>query len=78
MLDIPKIDQRNVNTLCILISSYIACVWFNRKNMNNIKYCFKAKIIKDQRLKMKILKDKAYKIFSDNYCKLDPVILNRL
>ena len=36
MLDIPKIDKRNANSLCILVSSYIACVWFNRKNMNSI------------------------------------------
>ena len=78
MLDIPKIERRNVNSLCILISSYIACTWFNRKNMNNIKFCLKAKIIKDQRLKMKILKDKANKIISDNYCNLDYEILNRL
>ena len=78
MLDIPKIEKRNVNSLCIIISSYIACVWFNKNNLNNIKYCFKAKIIKDQRLNMKLLGEKAIKIFSENYCKLDHGILNRL
>ena len=78
MLDIPKIEKRNVNSLCIIISSYIACVWFNRKNLNNIVYCFKAKIIKDQRLNMKLLGEKANKIFSNNYCRLDYKILSEL
>ena len=32
MLDIPKINKRNVNSLCIIISSYLACVWFNRES----------------------------------------------
>ena len=78
MFDIQKIEKRNVNSLCIIISSYIACVQFNRKNLNNIVYCFKAKIIKDQRLNMKLLGEKANKVFSDNYCKLDYKILNEL
>ena len=71
MLDIPKINKRNVNSLCIIISSYIACVWFNREKMDTIKYCYKAKFIKDHRMNMKILGTKAFKVFSDNYCNLD-------
>ena len=78
MLDIPKIERRNANSLCIIISSYIACVWFNREHLNSLKYCFKAKLIKDHRINMKILGEKAYKIFSDNYCNLDNGIINRL
>ena len=46
--------------------------------MNNIVYCFKAKIIKDQRLNMKLLGEKANKIFSNNYCRLDYKILSEL
>lgn len=78
MLDLPKIDERNVNSFCIIISSYIACIWFNRKKMDNVKYCLKAKIIKDQRINMKILGAKAYKVFSDNYCNIDYRIIDRL
>ena len=78
MLDLPKIDKRNVNSLCIIISSYIACIWFNRKKMDGVKYCLKAKIIKDQRLNMKILGARAYKIFSDNYCNMDHRVLDQL
>ena len=71
MLDIPKINKRNVNSLCIIISSYIACVWVNREKMDTIKYCYKAKFIKDHRMNMKILGTKAFKVFSDKYCNLD-------
>ena len=78
MLDFPKVDKRNVNTLCVIISSYIACTWYSRKKMDNVKYCFRAKIIKDQRLNMKILGAKAYKVFSDNYCNMDYSIIDRL
>ena len=78
MLDIPKIDKRNVNSLCIIVSSYISCVWYNRKKLDTVKYCFKAKIIRDQRMNMKLLGGKAYRIFSDNYCNLDYEILNGL
>ena len=78
MLEFPKIDKRNVNSLCVIISSYIATVWFNRKNDENLIYIFKAKIIKDQRLNMKILDIKALRIFSDNYCNLNREIINRL
>ena len=78
MLDFPKVDKRNVNSLCVIVSSYIACIWYNRKKLDNVKYYFRAKIIKDQRLKMKILGAKAYKIFSDNYCNMDYSILARL
>ena len=78
MLDIPKIDKRNVNSLVIIISSYIACVWFNREKLDTIKICYKAKFIRDQRMNMKILGAKALKIFSDNYCNLDYEIINGL
>ena len=67
MLDIPKIDKRNVNSLCIIISSYISCVWYNRENLNNIVYCFKAMFIIDQRLNMKLLVEKRLKVFPDKY-----------
>ena len=78
MLDIPKINKRNVNSLCVIISSYIACVWFNRDNLDSITFCYKAKFIKDHKLNMKILGAKAYEIFSDNYCLMDYGIIYRL
>ena len=78
MLDFPKIDKRNVNSLCVIVSSYIACIWFNRKKLDTVKYSLKAKIIKDQRINMRILGNKCHKVFSENYCNLDYDILNRL
>ena len=78
MLEFPKIDKRNVNSLGIIITSYISCVWYNRDNIENLIYVYKAKLIKDQRLHMKILDRKALKIFSENYCKMDREIINRM
>lgn len=78
MLDFPKVDKRNVNSLGIIISSYIASVWFNRENSANLIYVLKAKIIKDQRLLMKILDRKASKIFSENYCNLNREIIDNM
>ena len=77
-LDIPKVDKRNVHSLCIIISCYISAVWFHRNNMEYIKNVVKAKLISEQRFHMKLLGIKAQKIFSDNYCYLDMHILNGL
>ena len=66
--DIPKVNIRNKNTLCIILSNYIACVWFNRNNLENIIYVFRARLIKEQKLNIRILGKKANKIFSNNYC----------
>ena len=66
--DLPKVNNQVKNTLCIIISSYVACIWYNRDNILVISHDLKAKIIKDQRLKMRILGEKANKVFTDNYC----------
>ena len=74
--DIPKVNMEIRNTLCIIVSNYIACIWFNRNNMENITHVFKARIIKDQKLNIKILGEKANKVFSSNYCKSIEFIYN--
>ena len=76
--DIPKVNVKVKNTLIIIISSYIACIWYNRNNLDQICYILKAKIIKDQKLNMKILGDKVHKIFTENYCKKNIEFINRL
>ena len=76
--DIPKVNVKVKNTLIIVISSYIACIWYNRNNLDQICYILKAKIIKDQKLNMKILGDKVHKIFTENYCKKNIEFINRL
>ena len=65
----PKISTKVKNTLSIIVSSYIACIWYNRENMESVIYILKAKIINDQRVKLRILGKKAKKIFTENYCK---------
>ena len=67
--EFPKVNVRTQNTLCIIVSSYISCTWYNRENIESMIYIFKAKIIRDQRLKLSILGDKAKFVFTDNYCK---------
>ena len=76
--DIPKVNIKVKNTLIVVISSYIACIWYNRNRLESICYILKAKIIRDQKLNMKILGDKAYKIFTENYCKEYIEFINRL
>ena len=67
--DLPRIHVKNKNTLCIIISSYIACAWYNRDNLDYLTNKLKAKIIRDQKVKMMILGQKAKDIFTENYCK---------
>ena len=75
-LDIPKIEKRNMNSLCIIVSCYITSVWYNRENMEFIKNIVKACLIKEQRFHKRLIGGKAKKVFSENYCNLDMRILN--
>ena len=68
-LELPRIDKRNRNTLGLVICSYIVCVWYKRNSLDQLLYTLKAKIIRDQKLNLMILKQKAEKIYSENYCK---------
>ena len=68
-LDLPKVNVKVKNTLCIIITSYITCTWTSRENIEYVTANLKAKIIRDQRLKMNILKEKAKDVFTENYCK---------
>ena len=77
-LDLPKIEKRNKNALCILIAGYIATVWYNRMDLRYIKNIVMAKIIRDQRFNMKLVGEKARDIFSENYCKMNLNILKNL
>lgn len=66
-LDLPKVNIKVKNTLCIIISSYITRFWFTRDKSEWLIVNLKAKIIRDQKIKLKILKDKAKKVFTENY-----------
>ena len=76
--DLPKIHVRNKNTLCIIISSYISCVWYNRDNLEYLTNKLKAKIIKDQKINLLVLGKKANKVFSENYCKTNVNMIYQL
>ena len=77
-LDFPDIDKKSQNTICIIISSYISCIWYNREDTSPLIYTFKAKIIKEQKYHKLILREKMQNIFTENYCNLDMDILNNL
>ena len=76
--DFPKISKQTSNTLCIIISSYIANIWYNRESSEHLDYKFKAKIKKSQYLNMKILQEKRGRVFTPNYCELDTSIIDNL
>ena len=77
-LDLPKVNIKVKNTLNIIICSYITCVWYNRENKEHLVSNLKAKIIRDQKIKIKILKDKAKNVFTENYCKSEIEFIYRL
>ena len=77
-LDLPKVNIKVKNTLCIIICSYITNTWFNRDNTEFIVNSLKAKIVRDQKLNMKVLKDKGGNVFTENYCKNDIEFIYRL
>ena len=76
--DIPKVNIKVKNTLIIIISSYVSCVWYNRDRLELILYIMRAKIIRDQKLRMKILGDKAHRLFTENYCKNNIDFINSI
>ena len=78
LLDLPKVNIKVRNTLCITIISYIANTWFNRDKQGQLINSLKIKIVHDQKLNMEILKDKGKEIFTENYCKSNIDFIYRL
>ena len=76
--DFPKVNKKIQNTLCSIISSYLTIVWYNRESPCYLSYKFKLKIIREQKLHKDMLKEKIHDIFSNNYCHLNPNILDNL
>ena len=76
--DIPKVNVKVKNTLIVILSSYIACTWYNRHRLELISNILKAKIIRDQKLYIKILGDKAKRTFTENYCKSNIEFISKL
>ena len=76
-LEFPKVTKDIQNTLCVIICSYISCVWYNREESHLEIYRLKAKIIKVQRDHMVIYKDRAKILFTENYCDMNRDILQR-
>ena len=78
LFDFPKVDRRIQNTLCIIISSYICCIWSNRENPCYLSNKFKSKVIKEQKYHKLRLKENIKDIFTDSYCDINTCILNHL
>ena len=76
--DFPNIDKKLQNTLSVIISMYIACIWYNRENAVYLSQKFKAKLLKQQKLHKLMLNDNLNTYFSRNYCMIDSDIINEL
>lgn len=74
----PKINVKTRNTLSIILSSYVLCIWTNRENNENVKFKFKAKIIKEQNFHMIMLGDRQSETFTENYCGMNKDVLRNL
>ena len=77
-LDLPKVNIRVKNTLNIIICSYITCVWYNRDKNEYLIENLRAKLIRDQKMNIEILKEKAKNVFTENYCKSNIEFIYRL
>ena len=77
-LEIPRVEKRIRNTICITMSSYISCIWYNRDNSEHLLNKLKSKIIREQKYHKLVLKGKIQDIFTENYCNIDMDILNNL
>ena len=67
MLDFPYINKRMVNTLSVIMCSYLSCIWLNRDDMDYIGKKLKAKIIRERSFLKYLLKEKFCKIFCIRY-----------
>ena len=76
--EFPRVDKRIQNTICITMSSYISCIWYNRDNSEHLLNKLKSKIIREQKYHKLVLKEKIQDIFTENYCNIDMDILNNL
>ena len=71
MLDFPYINRKMVNTLSIIICNYLACIWFNRENMDFLEKKLKAKILKERNFLRYILGEKFKQTFCNRYNEID-------
>ena len=62
-LNIPKVNKKIQNALCIIICSYISWVWYNREEQSLSVNSFKAKIIRVQKSHMLIYKNKSHYVY---------------
>ena len=76
--DFPKVNKKVTNTLSIVISIYLAIIWFNRNSPDNLDYKLKARIKKSQKFHSKILQDKINALFTSNYSNIDTDIIDAL
>ena len=76
--DFPKISKKVNNTLSIIISEYIATIWFNRESPDNLDYKFKARIKNLQFTHMNMLNNKGKSLLTPNYCDMNRNIVDRL
>ena len=78
MLDFPYVNRKMVNTLSVIICNYLACIWFNRENMDYIDKILKAKIVRERNFLRYLLREKFEQIFCGRYCDIELNQMNNL
>ena len=69
-LDIELKNKKKINTVAILLASYLGTIWYNR-NQDLIDICtYKVKVLKHFNIINSILRENMQKTFTEKYCKL--------
>ena len=69
-LNIELKNKKKINTVVILLASYLGTIWYNR-NRDLIDICtYKVKVLKHFHILTSILEGNMQNLFTEKYCKL--------
>ena len=77
-LELPRVQRRTKNVLCIIICNFITCIWNNRDNLDFIEDKIIIKVWNERNFLMKLLKGKEKEILCKRYCEVSFEKLNSL
>ena len=75
-LEFPNLPKKTKNAMCLVICNFIACVWYNRDDIECIEEIVISRTLKEKRFIMNLLKDKAKDILCKKYCEISREKLN--
>ena len=62
--------------MCIIICNFIACIWYNRDDIEYIEEIVISRVLKEKVFIMNLLKDKAKDVLCKRYCDINREKLN--